>query len=353
MKKNNLLYPYKNLLRLYCILLLVLPAFLFGSCVREESYEDNAMGNFEQLWTILDQQYCFFDLKRDEYGLDWEEVHSRYRNKIVEGMPESSLFDVLGEMLAELKDGHVNLINSGNVSRYWKWYEDYPDNFNETIQRAYLGTDYRIAGGLKYKMFPDNIGYIYYGDFSSGIGASNIDDALQYLAVCDGLIFDVRNNGGGYVTNSSKLAARFTNERVLTGYIQHKTGTGHSDFSDFVPIYLDPSNRIRWQKKVVVLTNRRSFSATNDFVNSMRLLPLVTIMGDKTGGGSGMPFSSELLNGWSVRFSSSPMVGANKDALEFGIDPDVHVAMKNTDILRGIDTIIEEARLFLKNDEKK
>ena len=88
-------------------------------------------------------------------------------------------------------------------------------------------------------------------------------------------------------------------------YIRHKTGKGHNDFSEPYPIELEPSNSIRWQKKTVVLTNRRSYSATNDFVNQMSCLPNVTIMGDKTGGGSGMPFTSELPNGWTVRFSAS------------------------------------------------
>ena len=34
----------------------------------------------------------------------------------------------------------------------------------------------------------------------------------------------------------------------------------------------------------------------------MRLLPHVMIMGDRTGGGSGFPFTTELPIGWSVRF---------------------------------------------------
>ncbi len=56
-------------------------------------------------------------------------------------------------------------------------------------------------------------------------------------------------------------------------------------------VWLEPSlDRVRWQKQAVVLTNRRSFSATNDFVNRMKILPKVTIIGDKTGGGSGLPF---------------------------------------------------------------
>ena len=70
--------------------------------------------------------------------------------------------------------------------------------------------------------------------------------------------------------------------------MSHKTGPGHNDFSTPKAVWLEPSlDRVRWQKQAVVLTNRRSFSATNDFVNRMKILPKVTIIGDKTGGGSG------------------------------------------------------------------
>lgn len=40
----------------------------------------------------------------------------------------------------------------------------------------------------------------------------------------------------------------------------------------------------------MLLINRHSYSATNDFVNAMRYFPNVTLVGDKTGGGSGLPF---------------------------------------------------------------
>lgn len=107
------------------------------------------------------------------------------------------------------------------------------------------------------------------------------------------------------MTNSTRIAARFTNQKTLTGYIQHKTGLGHNDFSQMEPIYLEPSNSIRWQKKVVILTNRRCYSATNDFVNAMRSIEDTEIiqLGDRTGGGSGLPFSS---NCRTVGASASP-----------------------------------------------
>jgi C-terminal processing protease CtpA/Prc len=259
-------------------------------------------------------------------------------------MNQYELFDLLGDMLAEVKDGHTNLISSFDMSRYWAWYEDYPANFYKEIQDNYLGTDYKIAGGMKYKKLADEqIGYIYYGSFSSGIGEKNLNYIFTHFEECKGLIIDVRDNGGGALIYSDRIASRFLEERILTGYTQYKNGSGHNDFTEPHPVYLSPSEYIRWMKPVVVLTNRHSYSATNDFVNVMRLLPQVTIMGDRTGGGSGLPFSSELPNGWGVRFSACPMLDVHMKHTEFGIDPDIKVSMTEEDIQKGSDTIIDSA----------
>ena len=326
----------------YLLLLLSLPLLLSG-CIREEGFDNTPQGNFEALWRIIDEQYCFLDYKQ----IDWDAIRDKYQPLITSDMSNDGLFEVLGNMLAELKDGHVNLYSASNTARYWDWYLDYPRNYDESLVEKYLGRDYRIAAGLKYTILEDNIGYISYTSFSDGIGDGNLNEALSYLAACNGLIIDVRNNGGGNLTYSTRFAARFTNERVLTGYIQHKTGKGHSDFSEPEPIYIEPSDGVRWQKNAVVLTNRHSYSATNDFINAMRYMPNVTLLGDKSGGGSGLPFTSELPNGWTVRFSASPHLDADKQHIEFGIDPDVKMDMDDEDKARGLDTLIEAARSLL------
>lgn len=329
-----------------CIIM-ALCAMMLASCAKVEEYDNTPTGNFEALWNIIDKQYCFFDYKAEEYGLDWDAVYRQYKRKVADGMSSAGLFEVLGDMLDELRDGHVNLYAAHDVARYWDFREGYAANFSEEIQARYLGTDYKIASGLRYTVLPDNIGYIYVPSFSSSIGEGNLDECLYALALCRGLIIDVRGNGGGNLSYAETLAARFTNERVLAGYICHKTGAGHSDFSSPQPVYLNSSNGVRWQKPVCVLTNRGSYSATNDFVKMMRTLPLVTIVGDRTGGGSGLPFSSELPNGWSVRFSACPSFDVDMQHTEFGIDPDVRVDMLDEDRERGLDTIIETAREML------
>ena len=326
----------------HCLLLIVSLLLLTG-CVRDKEYADSPQGNFEALWRIIDEHYCFLDYKH----IDWDGVKAKFQPFITDDLSNDHLFQILGNMLAELKDGHVNLYAYHNTARYWNWYEDYPRNYSEELIEKYLGHDYRISGGLRYRILDDDIGYISYTSFSSAVGNNSLSEMLRYLDICNGIILDVRGNGGGELTNAQRLAGRFTNEKVLVGYMCHKTGKGHSDFSEPEAIYIEPSDGVRWQKPVVVLTNRHSYSATNDFVNSMRYMPHVTIMGDQTGGGSGMPFNSELPNGWGVRFSACPTFDAQMQQIEFGIEPDIKVDLSPADQAQGIDTIIETARAFL------
>ena len=315
------------------------------ACIREEEYTNDPIGNFDQLWKIIDERYCFLDYK----GIDWKKIGERKRKFIEPKMDDRDLFQVLSDMLYELQDGHVNLPSTDNQTHFDFWL-DSPRNFSEaTIEsNYYLGQNYQQTAGFKYKILNDKVGYIYYEKFSEGIDNNDLDRVFSYFSNCKGLIIDVRQNSGGNATNSAKIASRFTEKKILTGYICHKTGPGHNDFSEPYAIYLEPAKGIRWQKKVAVLTNRHSYSATNDFVNHMRCLPNVTIVGDKTGGGSGMPFSSELPNGWTIRFSASPHFDKNMNHIEWGIDPDVKVDINYKDEVNGFDTIIEEARKLLK-----
>ncbi len=330
--------------RIFLYLLILLP--LHG-CVDEEQFDDTPQGNFEALWKIIDEHYCFFDYKQHEYGLDWQQVYQKYKVRVDDNMSTTQLFEVLGKMLGELRDGHVNLSAAHDYSRYWQWSENYPANFSDSLERRYLGTDYRIAAGLKYRILDDNIGYVRYDSFQSSVGEGNLEEMLSYLLLCRGLIIDIRDNGGGNLNTVDVLTSRFCQEKTLVGYIRHKTGKGHNDFSEMEAKYIEPSSNLRWYKPVCVLTNRGVFSAANEFTSYMKAMPQVKIVGDHTGGGAGMPFSSSLPCGWTIRFSAVPMYDHHSQSIEFGIEPDYLVQLSEADVLQGRDTIIEFARKLL------
>lgn len=331
------------------ILVILLTFLTLTSCVSEDDYDNSKAGNFEALWKMMDEHYCFFDYKEKELGVDWDEVHTRYSSMINEKMSNAQLFEVLCNMLSELQDGHVNIGASFDLGRNWSYFQEYPLNYNDSIVNIYLGNDYYIASGLKYVILDDNIVYVRCESFETSIGEGNLSNMLSVVALCRGMILDVRSNGGGQLSNAHRLASRFVDEKTLIGYVSHKTGKGHSDFSTPVAEYLEPYDGLRWNKPVVVLTNRSCYSATNDFVKCVKSQRNVTIMGDKTGGGSGMPFNSELPNGWSVRYSAVVFYDRDMNHTEFGIEPDVQLQLSGKDTDVNKDTYIESAREYLKN----
>ena len=288
--------------------LLLLLAFVLTlcSCQRGESdYDETPQTNLDALWNIIDRQYCFLDYKEKQLGISWADIHAKYSARL---------------------------------------------NLDEELRDAYLQTDYNLAAGIKYRILTDNIAYVVYESFQNAIGDGNLDDMFYSLRMCNGMILDIRGNGGGNLDNETRLASRFTNEKVLVGYRSHKTGTGHNDFSPLEAEYIEPGKGVRWQKRCIVLTNRSCYSAANTFVRDMKEMPLVTVMGDCTGGGSGLPFSSELPIGWSVRFSASPHFDARKQQIEFGIPPDIPCSLDPDLAAQGTDSMIERARSLLSEE---
>ena len=317
---------------------------MFSGCHGIEKYENDPRGNFEALWNIIDQHYCFFK----EKNVDWDAVHSVYAKKISDDMTSQELFEVCADMLNELRDGHTNLSAPFNTSYYREWWSDYPQNYDgRIIEQYYFNFNYRSLGSVKYGILEPNIGYINYASFDTTLGDGNWDWIFNHLASCDALIVDVRDNGGGLIDNVEPLVCHFIVSKTLAGFISHKTGPGHNDFSEPFAYYFNPApmGSVMWQKPVAVLTNRSTFSAANNFVSVMKLLPQVIIVGATTGGGCGMPFSSELPNGWGLRFSASIITDSNGNVTEFGVEPTSGCAidMDPYDTLEGKDTILEFA----------
>ncbi len=325
-------------------LTILLLTYSLSACHDIPEYTNDCRGNFEALWTVIDEHYCFFS----EKDVDWNEVHERYSSRIDNNMTQEELFAVCSDMLAELRDGHTNLSSAFATSYYRDWWSDYPQNYSaRLIQQYYFNFNYRSLGAYDYDFLAQNIGYVHCSSFQSGLGAGNLDYVLQYFNTAQALIFDVRDNGGGNLDNVEDIVNRFIDTRTLAGYMVHKTGPGHNDFSEPYPYYFNPAgdgHRI-WRKPVAVLTNRSTFSAANNFVSIMKLLPNVTIIGATTGGGSGMPYSSEIPCGWGVRFSACSILDAKGNTTEFGVEPTegCHVDMDPQQALNGHDTILDFA----------
>lgn len=326
-------------------------SIFFTGCHDEPEYKNTLYGNFDALADIIDSHYCFLDDK----DIEWREIVKSYRDSLPDQLTILEFFNICSEMLDELEDGHVNLSSNFATSYYRKWWTDYPQDFNlRTLEEYYLDFNWSSVNGIMYKVLDSGVAYMYYPSFSYTISETSLDYILALMTNSRGLIIDIRDNGGGALTNINTLVGRFINEPVTGAYIQHKTGPGHSEFSEPYPIVYDPadSNRVKYFRDIVVLTNRSCFSAANTFVAVMKELPNVRIVGAKTGGGGGMPFTSELPIGWSVRFSACPILDAKGNVIEAGIDPSdgCEVHAWEEDLARGRDAILDFAIDLLKDN---
>ena len=337
--------------RLRLLALWALCALLACSCnalFMDEQKPSTAKNNFDLLWKIMDERYCFFEEKK----VDWNQMRARYWNELSRDgrMPEADsphLFHVMANMLEELRDGHVSLSDGFTTRSFTGWYSAYPDNFNPSRIHAYRNSDRNtryLANGASISVLPESIGYVRSPSFSDKFNRYELDDAMARLEGLKGVIIDVRSNGGGLVSEAYLLASRFARERTHVGYVRYKTGKGHNDFSSLFARYAEPDGASPFHGNVVVLTNRKVYSAANLFVSIMSNLPQVRIMGDDTGGGGGVPISAELYNGWTLKLSTNPVFDVNEKSIESGIEPHIRVALNRDG---QADNIIEAAKKWI------
>lgn len=282
---------------------LLLASLLFWQCERvfmEKDPVNDPVTNFDYLWQELDEKYSFFAYK----GVDWDATYQLFRPQVSNDMSREELFYLMGEMLNTLEDGHVNLRSEFDVTKYLDYYLTRPRNFNfHLIEKNYLTKDWQGLFPLLINDLGDSIGYISYRSFQSAIADDDLDRALTRFQDMKGLIIDVRDNEGGDPANGFKLIRRLADERRLVYYNSWKSGPGPDDFTTPEPTYLGPAageDVVRYQGPVAILTNRFSYSAASWFAVMGKAFPHITIVGDTTGGGSGVPSGSELPNGFWV-----------------------------------------------------
>lgn len=315
----------------------------------EKPAANNPMSTFDYLWNKVDQQYAFFDVK----GIDWDSVKAVYRPMVNDEMNDESLFEICAAMLNTLRDGHTNLISSFNVSRndtvYYKMVAE--KNINtEVVTLNYLTLGYHTTGSFTHNSIRDGkVAYVRYSSFENAITDYALDYLLDCYKHCEGMILDLRQNGGGNIANIPMLLSIFDNHKQMLYRTQIKSGPKHDEFTEMQTVYADSlaydtlhPNR-PYRKPVAVLIDRGSYSATSFFSICTQAYDNIKLFGDYSGGGLGLPNGGELPNGWTYRFSITRTIANDGGNYENGVPPDVRVILDPACTAQGIDNVIEAA----------
>lgn len=345
---------------------LVLFPVLFLSCERMligPKTENTAINNFNILWNTLNQNYPLFTVKH----VNWDSLYTVYRGKISENTTKDELWDLTSDLILNLNDAHVTIFNkdfSKVVSASYIMRTRVPNNFSlDLVKSKFLQNEEIIGNGnITYgTIIGKNIGYIYIASFTSsnsGNGyewAYDIDKAVNNLSHCDALIVDVRNNGGGVIVAERIIISAFIDHSITYLYSRQKTGPGHDDLGEKIPITVVPRNSSTpFTKKIALLTNRFTGSGAEYLTEAFKNLSYATQIGDTTIGAFGeITNTSELPNGWTYRYPCTFTTTPDGRCLEgIGIVPDVLIENTLVDIMTHHDKVLEYAINYLSTQTK-
>ncbi len=152
------------------------------------------------------------------------------------------------------------------------------EGIKKPIVKTFIRKEIRRSP-VEYAALFDNIGYIYYTDFTEG-SARIFTDTLHSLVAqgAESLIIDLRGNGGGLVDEGIKILANFLPKG--TEVVSMK---GRSD-QDKVRTYRTPIDPKYPEMPLVVLVDGQSASASEIVAGALQDLDRATIIGERTFG---------------------------------------------------------------------
>jgi hypothetical protein len=305
--------------------------------------ESDNLADFEAACSTVQKVYPFMKFKQ----INWDSLHMVYLPR-AEAARGDEIDQVLVDLLAELKDGHVRVQTAGGASvatYHPPRAERDRGAYSPLVVRNYFSGELRTAGNqrVEYGVTEGGFGYIYVATLVENDPVlAGFDEALMYLRDTPALIIDVRHNGGGSDNNSIAIVARLISARIAN--LPYADAAGNLQPGPF--IY--PRGPFQYTKPVVLLVNGVCFSSCEDFAAMMSNVPTVTIVGDTTAGGSGAPQLFALPSGRKIRLSTLIIRRFDGQPIEWnGVVPDVRVAQTAADINQGKDPQLEYALWFL------
>lgn len=170
----------------------------------------------------------------------------------------------------------------------------------------------------------------------------------EHLDQVDNVIIDLTCNGGGEDSAELQLSSWIHGEAYQYCYGEKAYGKAVSKYVCDVNMdgKYDSKDNING-KKIYLLTSNYSYSNANVFSGEMKGTANVTLIGQKTGGGSCnvLQFSSVMGNFYRLS-SLTRAVNANWDSIETGVEPDIEIndsdLSKLADQLTDYRSIIDE-----------
>jgi carboxyl-terminal processing protease len=301
--------------------------------------------DFEIAWKAVDNVYPLLDYKK----IDWDSIYAVYHLR-TENAKGDEFYQVLFDLLRELKDPHVFLLSKGHglILPYQSpRYKRGINAYSPFVVRKYFNCQLQLSckDKVEYGIHSDNIGYVCIASFNDEGTMDNFDAVLDQLLDTKGLIIDVRRNVGGSTANIEKVVSRFIQSplKYMKGFTK-----GNVPFNKN-PIQPNTA-RPRYMNQVIVLINGTTISAGELFAEFMNQIPTVTILGDTTAGAACNDIAENIEGDYSLPSGKQIHVGTTYacryDGLPIdwnGIPPEIRVVQTEVDMKNNKDRQLEYA----------
>lgn len=225
-------------------------------------------------------------------------------------LPGDVIIGAEGQSIVGMASGEAqNIIKGKEGTTVQITYLREGEEFTVTVTRATVKTLVATA-----KLLPGNIGVVTIVNFNANCAAETKAAIQQMLdAGAEKLIFDVRNNPGGWVTELVGILDYLLPEGVLFRSVDYK-GVESVDKSDDACL----------EMPMAVLVNESSYSAAEFFAAALQEYGWATVVGEKTVGKGNYQVTYVLNDGSAVGLSTGKYYTPQGKHLEgVGILPDV------------------------------
>jgi hypothetical protein len=179
-------------------------------------------------------------------------------------------------------------------------------------------------GFRKVEQLPGNIGYLDFRVFESPAEAGpTAIAAMNFLAYCDAIIVDLRQNGGGDPAQIQLISTYFFADPVHLNDLYARA----TDMTEnYWTLPYVPGSRAAGAD-LYILTSARTFSGAEEFTYNMKNLKRATVIGETTGGGAHPTNTMIVQNDFLLRVpfarAINPVSKTNWEGT--GVTPDIDV----------------------------
>jgi len=299
-----------------------------------------------ELRRFVDEKYSYRDLR----SVNWTSLFDIYSPSLNQTSTAEEFATITGELLSYAEDAHVRVkIGSQSFPVFTRSAElNYNYGVLRTLVPSWQDKNNRVSTGY---FSNGDIGYIWIDSWAS-TNPEELDavyQALSDFSGTNGLIIDVRGNGGGSETLAEQAAGCFVTQSKIYAKHKYRNASQPSGFDEIQSRWLDPNPaHPTYTGQIVVLMGEVCMSSCDAYLMMMKQVPNCTLVGVHSYGSSAVSKPHDLSNGVTVWLPS--WIAMRADGTRFegeGIFPHVTVEATQEELLTH-DPILEAALNILR-----